>query len=194
MDDLRNLWQNQEVDEMKISIDELRAKAAKFQKRIHSRNLREQVACLLVIIGFGWSFFRPSPIVPRISFALMMAGAIYVAWHLRVKGTAKALPPEMAGASCLEFYKRELEKQRDLVGNVWTWYLGPLIPGIALLVIWAIATLPPAKRWYPMPFATLSVIAFWIIDRTNRRAAQQLNHQIEELNLYTVQDGLDPRR
>ena len=32
MDDPRNLWQSQEVEEMKISVDELRAKAAKFQQ------------------------------------------------------------------------------------------------------------------------------------------------------------------
>ena len=185
MDELRNLWQNQEVDEMKISITELRAKAAAFEGRIRQRNLREQAACLLVFIGLGWSFFRPSPIVPRISFALLMAGAVYVAWHLHVRGAAKVLPGDIGTASCIEFYRRELEKQRDLVRNVWKWYLGPLIPGMALIVIWG--------RWNTLPFATLSVVAFWMIDRMNRRAAQQLTQQIEELKLYAVQDGLDPR-
>jgi len=191
MDDLRDLWQKQEVEEMKFSTTELRAKAAAFERRIRLRNLREQAACLLVIIFFGWSFFRPSPIVPRVSFALMMAGAIYVAWHLQVKGSAKALPSELAGASSIEFYTRQLEKQRDLVRNVWKWYLGPLIPGIALLVIWAVVTLPPEKRWYPMPFATLSVAAFWMIDRMNRGAARQLDRQIDELN--AAKDGIDFR-
>jgi hypothetical protein len=39
MDDLRNLWQKQEVEEVKmISVDELRVKAAKFQSRIRWRN------------------------------------------------------------------------------------------------------------------------------------------------------------
>jgi hypothetical protein len=185
MDDLRNLWQNQEVEAMKISITELRAKAAAVEGRIRQRNLREQVACLLVLIGLGWLFFRPSPLVPRISFALMMAGAIYVAWHLQVKGAAKVLPSQLAGASCVEFYRRELEKQRDLARNVWKWYLGPLIPGMALLVIWG--------RRNTLPFATLSVVAFWTIDRMNRRAARSLEQQIDDLKLYTVQDGLDPR-
>lgn len=191
MDDFKNLWQNQEVDEMKFSVAELRAKAAAFQQRIRRRNLREQAACLIVILCMGWSFFRPSPAVPRISFALMIAGAIYVAWHLQFRGTAKELPSDMGTASGIEFYRRELEKQRDLARNIWIWYLGPLIPGMALLVIWGIVTLPADKRWYPMPFATLSLFAFWSIDRLNRRAAQQLNRQIEELN--AAQDGLDPR-
>jgi hypothetical protein len=180
MDDFKNLWQNQELETMKISLTELRAKASAFEKRIRQRNLREQAACLIVTICFGWLVFRPSPLIPRISFALMMAGSIYVAWHLHVKGSAKAPPSALAGASCVEFYRRELEKQRDLVRNVWRWYLGPLIPGMALLVIWG--------RWKTLPFATLSVAAFWMIDRMNRRAAQRLNRQIEELNLYAVQD------
>jgi len=53
MDDLRNLWQKQEVEQMRISVDELRAEAAKFKSRIRWRNLREQVACLFVIVAFG---------------------------------------------------------------------------------------------------------------------------------------------
>ena len=53
MDDLKNPWQNQEVEEVRISVDELRLKAAKFQSRIRWRNLREQAACLFVIAFFA---------------------------------------------------------------------------------------------------------------------------------------------
>ena len=53
MDDPRNLWQTQEVEEMRISVEELRAKAAKFNGRIRWRNVREYVAALIVIVWGG---------------------------------------------------------------------------------------------------------------------------------------------
>jgi hypothetical protein len=193
MDDFRNLWQKQEVDEMKISITELRAKAAKFQNRIRRRNLREQVACLFVIIAFGWQFFMSPAIVPRISFGLIVAGAIYVAWHLRAKGTPNGFPTDIGSVNCLNFYRRELEKQRDLLQDIWKWYLGPLIPGMALIVIWGILNAPPERRWFRFAYAVFCVAFFWGTARRNQRGARRLNRQLEDLKLYTVQDGLDPR-
>jgi len=193
MDDFRNLWQNQEADEMKISITELRAKAAKFQNRIQRRNLREQLACLFVIIAFGWMFFKSPAAVPRIGFGLIVVGAIYVAWHLWAKGTPNALPSDIGSANCVEFYRRELEKQRDLLQDIWKWYLGPLIPGMAILVIGGILDAPPERRWFPSGYAVFCIALFWGIGQFNFRAARRLTQQMEELKLYTVQDGLDLR-
>jgi hypothetical protein len=193
MDDFRNLWQSQEVEEMKISITELRAKATAFETRIRRRNLREQVACLFVIVAFGWAFFKSPATVPRIGFGLFVAGAIYVAWHLRAKGTANALPADIGSANCLEFYRKELEKQRDLLQDIWKWYLGPLIPGMAILVVGGILNAPPDRRWFSSTYAVFCVALFWGIGQFNFRAARRLSQQIEDLKLYTVQDGLDPR-
>jgi hypothetical protein len=44
------------------------------------------------------------------------------------------LPAEMGREYGIAFYRRELEKQRDLLRGIWKWYLGPLIPGLALFV------------------------------------------------------------
>ena len=193
MDDLRNLWQNQQVEDMKISITELRAKAAKFQKRIRRRNLREQVACLFVIVAFGWMFYKSVAVGPRIGFGLIVAGAVYIGWHLYAKATPKALPSDIGSANGLDFYRRELERQRDLLQDIWKWYLGPLIPGMAILVIGGILNAPPERRWFSSAYAMFCIALFWGIGRLNFRAARRLNGQIEELKLYNVQDGLDLR-
>jgi hypothetical protein len=193
MDDLRNIWQNQEVEEMKIPIAELRAKAVKFQRRVQWRNVLEQAAAVFVIAALGTSFFMTTAIVPRISYVLIVAAACYAAWQLRVRGASKPVPSDMVGASCLEFHRRELEKQRDLLRNIWKWYLGPMVPGLALLVIWSIAAAPPARRWFPIAYAAVAALCFWGIGRLNRRGAVRLDRQIAELKLYSTQDGLDPR-
>lgn len=182
MDDLRNLWQNQEVEEVRISVDELRVKAAKFQSRIRWRNLREQAACLFVITAFGAMSLRTPQAVPRISFALIIAGAIYVAWHIQKWGVPRVLPAELGRANCAGFYRDELERQCNLLRSIWKWYLGPLIPGMSLLVIYGIWVAPPRLRWFPITYALVAAAFFWLVGWLNQRAARQLERQIAELD------------
>ena len=174
---------------MKFPVAELRAKASKFQTRIRRRNLREQVACVIVVLFFGWCFFKNPALVPRISYALIAAAAIYIAWHIQARGAATTLPSDMGTVSLVEFHRRELKKQRDLLRNIWKWYLGPMFPGMALLVGWGIAIAPPGKRYFPIPFAALCVVFLWAVGWINKRAARRLDRQIEELN--ASQSGLD---
>jgi small neutral amino acid transporter SnatA (MarC family) len=182
MDDLREIWQKQEVEEMKFSVEELRAKAAQFQSRIRWRNLREQVACLVVVGMSGAMFVNRPETVFRVSSALMIAGAIYVAWHLQRAGSPPTPPVEMARTDGLSFYRSELMRQRDLLQGIWKWYLGPLIPGPALLAIYGMITAPARLRWFPILYAILAALFCWFVTWLNHRAAQRLSSQIAELD------------
>ena len=182
MDEFRNLWQNQEVEEVKMSVDELRTRAAKFQSRIRWRNLREQAACLFAIVAFGAMCVKIPQTVPRISCALIVLGAIYIAWHIQVWGAPKSLPADMGRANCVVFYRNELERQRVLLSSIWKWYLGPLIPGMALFVIYGIAVPAHGQRWFLVVYAVAVAAFFWLIGWINRRAAKRLNKQITKLD------------
>jgi hypothetical protein len=182
MDDLRNLWQKQEVEEVRISIDELRLKAAKFQSRIRWRNLREQAACLFVVALFGLMSLKTPQTVPRISFALIIVGAIYIAWHIQKWGSPKILPADLGRAKCARFYRDELERQCNLLRGIWKWYLGPLIPGISLLEIYGIWVAPSDRRWFPIAYAVAAAAFFWLVGWLNQRAARGLEVQIAELD------------
>jgi hypothetical protein len=160
MDEFRNIWQSQEVDEVKMSIDELRARAGKFQRRIRRRNLIEQLAALYVVIVFGRGFMTATELVPRIAAALAIGGTIYVAWHLQKWGTPKSLPGEMGRTVCVGFYRGELERQRDLLRGVWKWYLGPLFPGLAVFTIYRIATSQPIGGMPPLLYAVTGILIF----------------------------------
>jgi hypothetical protein len=182
MDDPRSLWQNQEVEEMKFSAEELRAAAAKFQGRIRRRNVREYLAALAVIAIFGRLLWETSDTIERIGFALVIAGSIYYIWHLWKWGSAKFPPSEMGHADCVRFYRGELERQRDLVRSVWKWAIGPIIPGLAVGLIYGIATTAPNRRWYPI-LSTVAVAAVLAtVGWLNQRAAHRLNGRIAELD------------
>ena len=181
-DDLQQLWQQQEVEAMHIPVEEIRRKAMAFQRKIQRRNLREYAACAVVIVWFTFLFATSAKIVPRISFALIIGAAIYVAWHLLTAGAANPVPGDLGRVSCLVFHRRELERQRDLLRSVWRWYLGPLIPGMALLIASSIISSPPQRRWFSITYAGCAAVFFWWVGRLNKRAAQRLDRQINDLS------------
>jgi len=57
-DDLRTVWQNQSVEPVQMSLDEIRRKAEMFQKKIRNRNLREYAGAVLAIAAFGYNLWR----------------------------------------------------------------------------------------------------------------------------------------
>jgi hypothetical protein len=168
-----------------MSVDEIRHQAGKFRKKIYWRNAREYVAALVVVVFFGFEFWRTSDALTRVGFGLMIAGMLYLIWHLHRKGSARSLPAEMGLASGLEFFRRELERQRDLVRSVWSWYLGPLIPSFVVLTVAFARTNPGHLRHIGRSLAAfdfVAALAFVFVWRLNQRAARRLQSRIDELN------------
>ncbi len=85
---------------MKFSVEELRAKAAKFQRRVQRRNLREYMAALIVIGWAGVACWKVSEPLPRIAFAMLIAAAIFYISYLRRAGLREA-GPRRFGRRCL---------------------------------------------------------------------------------------------
>lgn len=184
----RSVWQNQKLEGIRMSADELRRRAGKFQRRIFWRNAREYVAALVVVVFFGFQFWRTPDAVTRAGFVLISAGALYLVWHLGRRGSSRSLPVEMGLASGLEFHRRELERQRDLLQSVWRWYLGPLMPGWVVLAIGMARTNPGHLRNFGLIFTLYQIIAalfFVFVWHINRRAARKLQQQIDELDALT---------
>jgi hypothetical protein len=183
-DDLGEVWRRQKVEHTQMTLDEIRAKAHKFQRKIVFRNLREYAAIAVVVVFFGLSMEKYPPFM-RAGAGLSIAGGLYVAYQLYRRGSAKTMAADLAPASCLDFHRRELERQRDLLQGIWSWYLGPLIPGLALLVVGAGMANPGHSRnaWrFLSIYSSAVALAFHFVARLNRRAAQRLQRRIDELD------------
>ncbi len=81
--DMRQVWQNQSVEATQMSLDEIRKKAQKFQRRVHWRNLREYLAAVFVVAIFGFYFWRFDRILPRTGSALVIRVATSMSPRLR---------------------------------------------------------------------------------------------------------------
>lgn len=183
-DDLGEVWRTQSVEHTQMTLNEIREKARKLKRTTLFRNLREYVAILIVVAFFGSSMGKYPPLM-RAGAGLCIAGMLYVAYQLHRRGSAKTMAADLAPASCLDFHRRELERQRDLLRGIWSWYLGPMIPGLALIAVAAgMANPGHLKRvWvFEGAYSAAVALAFYFVARLNRRAAQRLQRQIDELD------------
>ena len=168
-----------------MSIEQVQESAGKLQRKIEFRNAREYVAAFLVVVFFGYEFTRAADLLVRAGFALLIAGMVYLVWHLSSKGSWRPLPKDAGLSSCIEFKRRELERQRDLVSSVWRWYLGPLIPGMAVLLV-GFFRANPGHLQHPafivVPEAIFFAAICFGVARLNSNAARKLQQQIDELD------------
>ena len=184
-DKVQQVWQSQPTGGVRMSTQQLQAGAAQFQRRIQRRNLREYLASAAVVLFFAWEFRQGGDPLARTGAALLIAGTIYLAWNLHTKGSSRPLPGDPGSISFLEFQRRELVRQRDLLRSVWRWYLGPLVPGLAVL-IFAFGRANPAH--YPhmglvvAVYVAVVAAVFFAIGLLNKNAARRLQRQIDELD------------
>jgi hypothetical protein len=179
---VQNIWQNQPVEGTQISIEVIRRRAAKFEHKIVWRNVREYLSSLVAALLFTGFFTRTHDVLIRIAYLLFIAGLVWVVIQLHRKGSAKSLPAEMGASASLQYFRAELERQRDVVQNVWSWYLAPLVPGFVFLSFGYVRSMPHPKGLLAAAILDVFVAAlFFGVWRMNMRAARCLQRKIDEL-------------
>jgi len=183
--DAQKVWQQQPSEALRPSIEDLRRQAGTFERQIAWRNAREYVAATVAAVCNAAILWRASDTLVRLGAALVIAGLFYVVWQLHARGAARRLPAELGRATGLEFLKRDLTHQRDLLRGVWRWYLGPLVPGLVVLFVAAARANPGASieaTWPIGAAAAVVALVFLVIWRLNVRAARGLDARIDELD------------
>ncbi len=176
------LWQSQPVEGVTMSLEEIRSRASRFERRITRRNRREIVACFIVSALFVYFLISNHNILFRLSYGMFVVAMIWIAVQLRRKGAVNALPVSMGAESSLQFFRLELERHRDVLKNIWPWYLAPMVPGYVMLSIAYLVSFPQRARWIGViAFDAFIVLLFIAIWKMNARAARCLQRSIDEL-------------
>ena len=164
-----------------MSLEEVRAQAQRFQKRIRNRNLREYSAMVLAIVmAIPLAvFLRSFPLIV-VAMGLIIAGTLVIAYQFRKRMSTRSFTADAASVSCLEFYRRELERQRDANLSIWAWYILPMLPGTAMMLI-GMAFIPALGPVVALFYAVAFTAAFILTGVANKRAARRLQQQIDEL-------------
>lgn len=178
---LQSVWQSQPPEGIHMSLDEIRRRAGKLERRIYWRNGREYIAALAVVVFFGYQLLGTRDVVMGVGFGLVIAGMLYLMAHLHRQGSWRGMPAEMGLASGVEFLRRELERQRNLLERTGRWYLAPLVPGLVVITAGA-ALRNPQHGLILAAYAAPVALVFIFVWRLNQRAAQRLQRSIEELD------------
>jgi len=187
MNELQNpaqkLWQDQPVEGITMSAEIIRKRAAKFERKILWRNIREYVASLIAVVLLAYSLVTAHDPFFQITFGLFIAGLAWVVLQLHRKGSVKGTPVGVDTLTSLRFYRAELERQRKLVGSVWSWYLAPLVPGFLVYTVGYAIRNPRPAAWAGLALMDGIVAGlFYVIWKMNTRAARCLQRMIDELN------------
>ena len=145
-DDLQTLWQNQPTETTTMSIEEIHQRAKKFQSKIFWRNTREYVLAFFVAIFLCYQIVVLSDVFLRIGFLLILSGIAAYAFILHTRGRAEREGLAESGEDTLNFHRKSLSQQRDLVGSVWAWGILPVVPGIVLILARRLQLTPADKH------------------------------------------------
>ncbi|MBV9625390.1 MAG: hypothetical protein JOZ14_15580 [Acidobacteria bacterium] len=179
---MQELWRCQPVEGIKMSVEEIRNRATKFENKIFWRNVREYIAGVITIVVLGISFAGANDLLSCAASGLLIAGMVYVMYQLHRRGAAKTTPTAVAAGPSLAFYRGELKRQRDLSASVWSWYLGPFVPGLVFSAI--------ASAAHDLHLHHIAVVTFWyvliaaffvFVWRLNARATRCLERTIADL-------------
>jgi hypothetical protein len=188
------VWQRDSGEPPRFTPDELRRNMGKFERTIARRNLREYFAGAFVIALFAYCMWMFPTLTLRIGCSLIILGTIYVIYQLNRRASARHTPADLGQRSCVDFQRAELERQRDALRSVWSWYLLPFVPGMCVFLVgifqFAIGiTGRPFHAGIAVAAMALIagcvVVAFFAVWRLNRWAANKLQTQIDELDRLT---------
>lgn len=184
-DPISDLWTRQHQDARPPSPEALVRAHARLRRRIWWRDALEYVAGTIGIAAFVNVAVKAPDWGIRIGSAAIILGMLVVfanLWRRRIRAPDDAL----AGPS-LAFHRAQLVAQRDALASVWRWYLGPLVPGMAIFLAGvahsAAGHMPLGAALLGAGAAALPIAAvFYGIHRINRFAARRLQHRIDALD------------
>ncbi|HTS63279.1 MAG TPA: hypothetical protein VMH28_14735 [Candidatus Acidoferrales bacterium] len=183
-DDLQTIWRQQPLENKTMPLEEIRLRSSRFERRISRRNLREYIGGAIGVAIY-WFCLRnaPEPLT-RTGSALIVAGTLFIVWRLYRHGRTARLPEDLGFSASLDFHRRQLVQQRDLLRGIFWWYIAPLLPGLSLFIAAAIRKLlvnPEHLVLVSLVISGMIGALVWIW-RINRAAAACLDRQIAELD------------
>jgi hypothetical protein len=187
MKDPQELWQNQPTEPLKMSATDLRRKALETQSKARFAAVSTIIIGIVLCVFFAWSFARAHEMLARMGWGLLSLCGIYAAYHAYKWIWPGTLPEEAPIHTCLEFYRRELERQRDY--NRRWWRSG--LPFFLLLGMVMAAAGTGARNVPPHPLLTalpfFLALAIWVVAfllLRKKHGPKILQREIEELRAF----------
>lgn len=174
---VQQLWHEQPREEHAMSINEIRERAQRFERRVRRNNILTALL-IVVIVAVELRQISVEPeLLERVGDSLTIAAFVYLAYWYRRHALGQTAPAGPAMTQSVDFYREQLARQRDLSDHPWG-YLLPFVPGIGLSLFGRALDRSPAQNAAIAVFAVALFIgtAWW-----HKRSARRLQREIDEL-------------
>jgi len=184
--DPRTVWRNQAQEKFEVNMQQfLNRRAQELSSKTRSEIITSLVAVCSFLAVIVWRFSFPTEPGEQMLIGLIVAWILVSLYMFRDRIRVLVRPPtDAAAATGLDYYRHELERRRDHLGNAWLWH-GPMLLA-CLVLLWTIA----GKAW-PSPHLLKNTLPFviflgvWIAlgIYLRRRQRKEIQREIEEVEL-----------
>ena len=172
---IEQMWREQPHGRQAMSIDEIRTKAREFERKVQQWRRVGGLTVALLLAKNVWEVWRDTDVIERAGDLMMLAALLFVVFRFVRDARAHSMPATLGQLSCLEHYRRQLVRQRELSRDGWKFVL-PFVPGLGLIVVGrALEGRPPTQVALMIAIA-VSMLAgvVWVIARGERRLEREI--------------------
>jgi hypothetical protein len=142
--DFSELWKRQDLQPARIPLEELRKRASRLKNKVRIRTISGLLASVLVFICFVYLAFQMPDAPRRLGASLTAVAVVYFIYQL-LQGRSKTAPFDLGTSASVDFYRQEVERQRDFHQGWRFWTrAAALYPGY-LLFCWGSTVAEPAS-------------------------------------------------
>ncbi|HTZ97823.1 MAG TPA: hypothetical protein VMB18_15585 [Terriglobales bacterium] len=186
INDAKKIWQDQPLEGMTMSLQQVHERIDKLSRIVRRRNLIGGFACITVLLGFSYFFAalnQPSEGMERIGAALTAIGAGYIMYQLAIgKMRRQTAIAETQAQASMSFYRSELQRQRDFHQGVWFWSrMVVFAPGPVIFLIGMVKANPAFSRGALIEGSIALALLVWAIPR-NLSLAKRFQQELDALD------------
>ena len=188
--ELHRLWRDQPAAAESFDPQELRRKADDWHRVVSKRNRREYVAGAIAALAFLWFAVSAHDAWTRIGCITAIAGLVIALYQLHRRAAAAEPDPAEFGTPVALHYRAELCRQRDALRSVWLWYIAPLLPGPAIMLLGPYMSGRSAGGGLNdligfLIFAVIMALILWL----NSYAASRIQRRIDQLDRSRMENS-----
>jgi hypothetical protein len=167
-------------EEPPMSLDDIRARAQRFQAKLRRRRiLTISLVGILVVANIVTAFWPGEHIVERTGDLLTVAAFVYIWFEYRKHLRAASRPERLGLTNSVDFYRAQLVDERNLSRQSRR-YLLPFVPGVTLSLLGNVFDGRPMSRLIGV--AVFGVALFLGVAWWNAYTARRLQQQIDALD------------
>jgi disulfide bond formation protein DsbB len=180
--DLGAIWRDQPEEELAVNLEQIvNRRTEELSSSTRSEIVMSMGAALLFVGVIAWRFAPTYERLQEVGFFAVIAWiviSLYL-YRRRVWGRRPSRR-DAAAATCLEYYRQELEWRRDHLRNSWLWH-GPLFLACMILIAILIRgkALQPLRNVLPLVVLLTVWTGFGVWRR--HRQAKELQREINEI-------------